>query len=157
MRTAWDVVEVERRIAAPPEMVFPYFTDPERFLRWQGFDADLEPRPGGTFRVTVTGRSRVVARGVFVEIDPPRRIVFTWGWEQLDGLPDGMKGLDPGESTVEVTFAPDGEGTIVRLRHSGLSTDPERRIHGDGWATAMDRLVIAAAGGDPGADPLADL
>ena len=152
-----NMIEVERRIEARPETVFAYFTDPERFIRWQGFDAELDPRPGGTFRVTVTGRSRVVARGEYVEVDPPKRIVFTWGWEQIDGLPDGMAGLLPGTSTVEVTLAPEGKGTILRLRQSGLRTDPERAIHMQGWEQTLKRLVIVAEGGDPGPDPMADL
>ncbi len=155
--SAEDVIEVRRRIAARPETVFEYFVDPERFLLWQGFDAELDPRPGGLFRVTVTGRSRVVARGEYLEVDPPSRIVFTWGWEQIDGLPEGMGGLLPGTSTVEVTLEAEGDATILRLRQSGLRTDPEREIHLRGWDQTLDRLVIAASGGDPGPDPLAEL
>jgi uncharacterized protein YndB with AHSA1/START domain len=157
VKTAHDVVELERRIAARPETVFTYFTDPVRFCQWQGVDAELDPRPGGTFRLTVTGRSRVVARGEYVEVDPPHRVVFTWGWEQVDGLPDGMRGLMPGTSTVEVELTPEGDGTVLRLRHSGLPTDPEQKIHTEGWTATLDRLAVAAAGGDPGPDPFADL
>ncbi|MGH2684911.1 MAG: SRPBCC family protein [Actinomycetota bacterium] len=155
--SAEDVVELERRIVAPPETVFSYFTDPERFCRWQGVDAELDPRPGGTFRLTVTGRSRVVARGEYVEVDPPRRVVFTWGWDQIDGLPGGMAGLMPGTSTVEVDLVADGDTTILRLRHSGLPAEAEQRVHTEGWALTLDRLVIVAAGGDPGPDPFVDL
>ena len=154
---AEDEIEVERRIEARPETVFAYFIDPERFLKWQGVDAELDPEPGGLFRVTVTGRSRVVARGEYVEVDPPKRVVFTWGWEQIEGLPDGMDGLLPGTSTVEVTLEPAGEGTILRLRQSGLRTDPEKKVHIEGWGTVLDRLTIVAAGGDPGPYPLAEL
>ena len=155
--SAEDTIEVERRIAAAPETVFAYFTDPERFCMWQGVDAELDPRPGGLFRVTVTGRSRVVERGEYVEVEPPNRIVFTWGWEQIDGLPDGMGGLLPGTSTVEVDLFAEGDGTILRLRQSGLRTDPERNIHIRGWEQTLDRLVKVAVGEDPGPDPLADL
>ena len=154
--SATDVVEIERRIAARPETVFRYFTDPELFLRWQGVDAELDPRPGGTFRVTVTGRSRVVASGAYVEVDPPRRVVFTWGWEQIDGLPDGMRGLEPGSSTVEVDLAPEGDGTLLRLRHSGLPAAAMQAVHSEGWGLTLARLAVAAAGGDPGPSPLHD-
>lgn len=157
MRTTEETIEVERRIAARPETIFAYFTDPERFCLWQGVDAELDPRPGGLFRVTVTGRSRVVARGEYVEVDPPSRIVFTWGWEQIDGLPEGMEGLLPGRSTVVVELEADGEDTILRLRQSGLRTDPERSIHIRGWEQTLDRLVIVAEGGDPGPDPMREL
>ncbi|MGH2711049.1 MAG: SRPBCC family protein [Actinomycetota bacterium] len=154
--SAQDAIEVERRIAARPETVFSYFTDPLKFNAWQGVDAELDPQPGGLFRVTVTGRSRVVARGEYVEVDPPRRIVFTWGWEQINGLPDGF-GVLPGTSTVEVDLVADGDATILKLRHSGLRTDPERAIHMQGWGQTLDRLVVVAQGGDPGPDPLEDL
>jgi uncharacterized protein YndB with AHSA1/START domain len=157
MKTEEGVIELERRIAARPETVFSFFTDPERFIRWQGVEAKLDARPGGMFRLTVTGRSRVVASGEYLEVDPPRRVVFTWGWEQIDGLPEGMAGLEPGTSTVEVVLAPEGDGTILRLRHSGLPTEANMAIHGQGWDSTLDRLAIAAAGGDPGPDPLAEM
>jgi uncharacterized protein YndB with AHSA1/START domain len=44
-------LEVEMRIDAPPEVVFAYFTDPEKYRRWKGVRAELDPRPGGGFRV----------------------------------------------------------------------------------------------------------
>lgn len=153
---AEDVVEIERRIAARPEIVFSYFTDPERFRQWQGFGAEIDPRPGGIFRVTQTGRSKVVARGEYVEVEPPKRLVFTWGWEQVDGLPEGINGLLPGATTVEVELVPDGDGTILRLRHSGLTTDHARNVHMVGWDMSLARLIVAAAGGDPGPHPLAE-
>jgi uncharacterized protein YndB with AHSA1/START domain len=154
--TTEGTIEIERRIAARPETVFSYFTDPRRFVEWQGFDAELDPRPGGVFRVTATGRSRVVARGEFLEVDPPNRVVFTWGWEQVEGLPAGMAGLDPGSSTVEVVLVADGDGTLVRLRHSGLPDEAEREVHTYGWDMSLSRLAIAAPGGDPGPHPFAD-
>src|SRR6266511_3381275 len=70
------VIEVERRIAARPETVFSYFTDPERYRLWQGIDAELDPRPGGVFRVRMRRHARTIASGVFVEVEPPVRLVF---------------------------------------------------------------------------------
>lgn len=150
-----DVIELERRIAARPETVFAYFTDPERFVRWQGMDAELDPRPGGIFRVTQSGRSRVVARGEFVEVEPPKRLVFTWGWEQREGLPEGFV-VSPGASTVEVDLVPDGEGTILHLRHTGLGTAPAREVHSVGWNLTLERLIAAAEGDEPGPNPFAN-
>ncbi|HEV3474674.1 MAG TPA: SRPBCC domain-containing protein [Actinomycetota bacterium] len=150
-------IEVERRIAARPETVFSYFTDPERFVRWQGVDAELDPRPGGLFRVTVSGKSHLAVRGEYVEVNPPTRLVFTWGWEPSDGLPKGLFGLNPGTSTVEVDLVPDGQDTILRLRHSGLPTDANRKAHTDAWAVTLKRLGICATGGDPGPNPFEDL
>jgi len=143
------VIEVERRIAAPPEVVFSYFTDAERYRIWQGVEAELDPRPGGVFRVRMTNRSRYFASGAFEEVDPPRRLVFTWGFEGVDGLP-------PGTTTVEVLLEPDGDGTLLRLRHSGLMNETMCLFHGWGWGVTLDRLLVAAEGGDPGPYPHAD-
>ncbi|MGH2491721.1 MAG: SRPBCC family protein [Candidatus Limnocylindria bacterium] len=150
------VITLERRIAAPPETVFTYFTDPERYRQWQGCDAELDARPGGVFRVTVSGHTRTVASGIFLEVEPPSRVVFTWGWEQLSWMPPGMR-LDPGISTVEVTFDADGEGTRLTMRHGGLPSEPACRFHNWGWDVSLDRLAAVACGSDPGADPFADL
>jgi len=73
-----DAGELEVRIQARPETVFEFFVDPEKMKRWKGTEAELDPRPGGTYRVSgIAGGATVV--GEFVEIDPPRRLVFTWG------------------------------------------------------------------------------
>jgi uncharacterized protein YndB with AHSA1/START domain len=138
-----DTIVVEVRVDAPPETVFAFFVDPERLLRWMGLDAALDPRPGGIFRVDVNGRD--VAEGEFVEVVPHERVVFTWGWR------GGANGLPPGASTVEVTLAPEGAGTLVRLRHGGLGA--AGGTYREGWEHYLPRLAIAAAGGDPGADP----
>ncbi|MBV9041339.1 MAG: SRPBCC domain-containing protein [Acidimicrobiia bacterium] len=151
------VVEVERRIAAPPEIVFSYFTDPDRYRIWQGVDADLDPRPGGLFRVRMTGRSRHIATGEYVEVDPPTRIVFTWGWEPDPSLLDEQVDVAPGTSTVEVTLVPDGDATILRLRHSGLPTERTCIFHNWGWDSTIERLLVAVAGGDPGPGPFPDI
>jgi uncharacterized protein YndB with AHSA1/START domain len=138
-----DVVR-EVRIAARPETIFPFFTDPEKMVLWKGVQATLDPRPGGIYRVDVTGRD--IARGEYLEVVPYSRVVFTWGWEGA-GHP-----VPPGASTVEVSLIPDGDGTLVRLRHSGL-TPEQGAQHVEGWEHYLARLVIAAAGGDPGKDP----
>ena len=106
------VVEREIRIAAQPEVVFNYFIDPEKLVQWEGVEATLDPRPGGTYRVNVTGRE--VARGEYREIVPYSRIVISWGWEG-EGHP-----IPPGSSTVEFSLTPNGDGTILRLVHRDL-------------------------------------
>lgn len=140
-----EATENEVRIAAAPETVFGFFTEPEKMIRWKGTSAELDPRPGGVYRVDVSGRD--IAVGEYVEIDPPRRVVFTWGWEGNEQVP-------PGSSTVEVTLEPDGDGTIVRLVHRGLPVG-EGTGHAEGWEHFLPRLAVAATGGDPGPDPWA--
>lgn len=140
-------VEVETRIAASPEIVFEFLTDPDKMIQWMGRAADLDPRPGGRFRCDINGRD--VASGEYVELDPPRRAVFTWGWEAADSL------TAPGSSTVEVVLEADGDGTRLRLAHRDLPSAEVAEKHRLGWQHYADRLATAAAGGDPGADPWA--
>jgi uncharacterized protein YndB with AHSA1/START domain len=147
MQPAQDSVVKEVRINARPETIFPFFTDPAFMVRWKGVSAELDPRPGGVYRVNVTGQN--IASGRYVEIVPHTRVVFTWGWE------DDHHAVPPGASMVEVTLIPDGDGaTIVRLRHSGLASQELRDQHATGWTHYLDRLAIAAVGKDPGPDPL---
>jgi uncharacterized protein YndB with AHSA1/START domain len=135
-------VAVETRVNARPEVVFEFFVDPEKYRRWKGNDAQLDATPGGLYRVTMTAG---VVRGEYVELDPPRRVVFTWGWE-------GDPSLPPGSTTVEIDLVPDGDDTIVRLRHHGFPDAETTATHAGGWKHYWPRLAIAAAGGDPGPD-----
>ena len=144
-----DAVEREVRIAARPETVFEFFTDPEKMIRWKGRRAELDARPGGTYRVEINDQA--VALGEYVEVDPPGRIVFTWGWEgQKSG--QGEHAVPPGSSRVEIRLEPLGDGTLVRLRHLDLPAEA-REIHGQGWDLYLGRLTAAVSGDDPGADP----
>ena len=145
-KTDSEVLERVVRIAASPATIFPFFTDPEKMVRWKGITAELDPRPGGIYRVNVTGRD--IARGEYVEVVPNQRIVFTWGWEG-EGSP-----VPPGSTTVEITLTPDGDHTILRLRHLGLPAEA-RAEHAEGWDHFISRLVIASEGRDPGPDPWA--
>ena len=132
-----DVVEQQVRIAARPETVFPFFTDPEKMTMWKGTWANLDPRPGGMYRVNVTGTA--IARGEYLEVSPVTRVVFTWGWEGKDSA------VPPGSSTVEVTLTPDGDGTVVRLLHRGLSAEAAAE-HRQGWTHYLGRLTETSEG-----------
>ena len=140
-----QMIERELRIDANPETVFEFFTNPEKMVRWKGRAATLDPRPGGVYRIEMNAET--IVAGEYVEVDPPHRVVFTWGWE------GGYASTPPGSSTVEITLTPDGDGTLVRLVHSGLPNAESVAAHADGWDMYLGRLSIAAAGGDPGPDP----
>jgi uncharacterized protein YndB with AHSA1/START domain len=142
-----SVVEREIKIDARPETVFAYLVDGDKMPLWMGVEAELDPRPGGIYRMKVN--DNWTARGEFVEVDSPRRVVFTWGWER-----EGA-GVAPGASTVEITLEDQGDGTLLRLVHRDLPED-SRAPHAHGWDTYLGRLAIRALGGDPGRDPNAD-
>ncbi len=131
------VIERELRIAATPETVFAFWTEPDKMAKWMGRNVQLDPTPGGEYRIDYNGSD--IARGTFVELEPPLRIVLTWGWE-APGDP-----TPPGASTVEVTLIPDGDGTILRLRHSGLIAEAVTG-HAVGWDQFLPGLAEAAAG-----------
>ena len=136
-------IQKEIFIKAPPETVFSYLTDPSRMSQWMGVSHELEARPGGAYVVNITGEN--VARGTYTEIDPPRRVVHTWGWDHGDMAP-------PGSTQVAWDLKSEAGGTRLVMTHSELP-DPVMERHEHGWEHFLERLEKAAAGIDPGADP----
>lgn len=143
---ALNIVERHIHISAQPETVFPYLTDLDRVVLWMGSTAILDPKPGGIYQVRISAQD--VMRGNFLEVDPPNRVSFTFGWEG-EGSP-----VPPGSTTVEITLEAVEGGTLVRLRHSDL---PEGQVeqHAMGWEHYFGRLQTVLQGGDPGPDPFA--
>jgi uncharacterized protein YndB with AHSA1/START domain len=126
-----DPVEVEQLIAAKPATVFSYLVDPAKFVTWMGVGAELDPRPGGKFRIDADGGN--IATGEYLEVDPPHRLVMTWGWERDDTVL-------PGSTRVEITLTAEGAGTKLRLRHLGLPSDTARETHHGGWMLYTGKL-----------------
>jgi uncharacterized protein YndB with AHSA1/START domain len=149
--TTETALERELAIDASPETVWDFLVDPDKAVRWMGQNAAFEPRPGGLYRVEVLPGNTAV--GEFVELDPPRRLVFTWGWE-----PGGVDTKVPsGTSTVEIELEPSGVGgTVLRFRHHGLPDEGAAQSHAHGWDHYLERLAVAARGADPGRDPWLD-
>lgn len=137
-------IEMEVRIKAKPETIFQLLTDPKKYHKWKGNRAEIDPRPGGIYRVIFNERD--VAKGEYVEVVPNKRVVFTWGWEAADNP------IRPGSSRVEIDLIPQGSETLVKLRHTGLP-EPAMAPHKEGWTMYLNRLAVAATGGDPGLDP----
>ena len=139
----------EIQIAAHPETVWQFLVQPEKATRWMGQAAALDPRPGGEYRVQVISGN--VAVGEFVEVDPPHRLVWTWGWEEHAASP-----VPPGSTRIEVELEPDGDGTLLRFTHSGFAEIEDTQKHTVGWDHYLPRLATAASGGDPGRDTWLD-
>jgi uncharacterized protein YndB with AHSA1/START domain len=133
----------EIMIDATPDTIWPYLTDASKHVEWEGTQAEIDPRPGGVYRVLVAGEYQ--GAGEYVEVVPKERLVFTFGWEQ-EGNP-----ITPGSTTVEISLHPEGDKTRVRLAHRGLPADAVRD-HIGGWDRYLDRLATRATGGDPGPD-----
>ena len=141
-----DSVVITERVAASPEAVFDFLVGPDKLVRWLGSSVDIEPEPGGKFLVSIGDN---VATGSYVRVDPPKQVVFTWGWEDSADVP-------PGSSTVTISLTPDDDHTIVELRHAGLPGGGDDEHH-KGWTFILPRLAAVVDGRDPGPElPHAD-
>jgi uncharacterized protein YndB with AHSA1/START domain len=148
VETTAETTTIERvvEIAASPETVWQFLVDPDKAILWMGQTASFDPRPGGLYRVEVIPGDTAV--GEFVELDPPRRLVHTFGWQTGRATK-----VPAGSTTVEIELAPNGNGTTLRFSHRGLPSAEAAEQHAHGWDHYLERLVIAAPGGDPGPDP----
>lgn len=130
---------LERRLDAPPALVYAAWTQPERLARWFGPDggpvkmAKLDVRVGGRFHVrfqTEDGEEHNVG-GEYREVVPNERLVFTWAWFSTPER----------ESLVEVTIRPDGDGALLRLHHSRFFDEAAATGHRRGWTGSLDKLA----------------
>jgi uncharacterized protein YndB with AHSA1/START domain len=130
------MVEIRRRLAAPVPEVFKWWTDADRLRQWMSpigtVEADVDLRVGGALRIVMRGEGTVIEHfGEFLEIEPPRRLVFTWV--------SPFTGSEP--SLVTVELEPDGAmATQLRIIHANL---PESiaTSHREGWGAMLDRLA----------------
>ncbi len=134
-------------INAEPATVWKFMSDQARFLSWMtsvpGMPAPsgsmFEPKPGGVLRILFPNGG--AAKGSVVEIDPPRKLVFTWGYD-----PDVAKtGLGPGSSRVELTIRAVDGGTLVTLTHTGPMSEELAKGHEQGWRHSLSQLALQSA------------
>jgi uncharacterized protein YndB with AHSA1/START domain len=133
-----DGLGYELRIDAPPEVVWRFWVEPERMVRWMGAVATLEPRAGGMFRIDY-GQGDTIA-GEYLELDEPRRLTLRWAWETDDPVEATASRVE-----IELDAIDGGEATLLRLRHLEL-TGPGQLSHDEGWRYFLPRLVEAVAG-----------
>jgi len=136
-------VTCEILIEADPSTVYELLTDTGLTHHWFGSDVELDPRPGGIYKV-LAGATHP-ALGEFVEVVPDQKVKFTFGWDEPNHP------IPAGSTMVEITLVPEGERTRVRLVHSGLPDDAVGD-HTNGWHHYLGRLQVLGAGGDPGPD-----
>jgi uncharacterized protein YndB with AHSA1/START domain len=141
-----------RTLDAPRETVFAAWTDPAQFAKWMGPGtisaeiAALDARVGGAYRIVMHGTpapgGKSIVTGVYREVEPPSRLVFTWAWE--DDLLTHHKGH---ESLVTVTLRAVGSRTELTLRHERLESATSRDSHQGGWIGCLDKLANYLKGG----------
>jgi uncharacterized protein YndB with AHSA1/START domain len=138
-------LEMSHRFAAPRERVFEAWTNPQVLRRWwaaaPGWDtprAEVDAQEGGRYRLSMrtdTGEVHTV-RGEYTEVRPPERLAYTWSWEE--GPEPAMAGSE--NTLVVVEFLEDGDGTLVRLTHSGFADERIREMHVHGWGAVLANL-----------------
>jgi uncharacterized protein YndB with AHSA1/START domain len=124
-----EAVAASVRIGATPDVVFPYLTDASLIVQWIGDWAELDPVPGGVFALNIESS---LARGTFLVIEPPHRVVFSWG-------SPGSETMPAGSTTVEITLTEDGGETVVELLHRGLPVG-KHEPHLHGWTRFLGQL-----------------
>jgi uncharacterized protein YndB with AHSA1/START domain len=136
-----QTLTMERTFAAPAERVFEAFTSEEVMRRWFHAGPDWET-PEASVDLSVGGRVRVVMRnphedvrygggGVYTEIDPPRRLAFTWIWD------DDRNQV---EQLIEIDFTETDGRTTMRFVHRDLWDEEAVASHEGGWTRAFDNL-----------------
>jgi uncharacterized protein YndB with AHSA1/START domain len=142
---------LERTFAAPAERVFEAFTNEEVMRRWWHVrphwdtpEARVDLRVGGEVRVRMYDPDKDTiygGRGSYTEIDPPRRLAFTWVWD------DVRENDQPVETKIEIDFTETEGATKVRFTHRDLWAEEAVSDHEDGWSGCLDNLALVLESG----------
>jgi uncharacterized protein YndB with AHSA1/START domain len=128
-------VEIRRLLPASPEEVFRWWTQADLLAQWMSpvgsVEAVVDLRVGGRFRIVMSGGGMTIDHsGEYLEVDPPKRVVFTWVSPYTGARP----------SVVTVELVPAAGGTELFLSHRRLPIDAAES-HQGGWGSMLDRLV----------------
>jgi uncharacterized protein YndB with AHSA1/START domain len=133
---------LERLIPSPPEVLFALFVEPAQLLRWwapDGYEPSidaLDASPGGRWR-TILRRpdgGAIATSGVYRVVEPPRRLAFSWAWEDQSGA----RGH---ETEVMVSFERVPGGTRLVLVQQRFDSRSARDNHIRGWSASFDRIA----------------
>lgn len=136
---------ITRRLRARPEKVFAAWTRAEQLAQWFGppnmkagtLKAELDVRVGGRYRLSFTGDDGEYfeAGGVYREVVPDERLVFTWAWHSTPER----------ESLVTISLKPDSAGTLMVFNHAQFFDETARDNHQRGWSSFFDKLEAFVA------------
>src|SRR6266851_6734382 len=128
-----DVVVAEISIAAPRERVFQAITDPQQAVLWWGQDGkyrlsefQMDVRVGGKWSCSGSSVNMgdITIQGEFLDIDPPRRLAYTW-----------ISSWMPVSTKVFWELEAQGTGTMLKLTHTGFAGEANQaKGHSLGWS-----------------------
>ncbi|MFW5943489.1 MAG: SRPBCC family protein [Chloroflexota bacterium] len=133
-------LQLERILPVPPGRVFEAWTMPEAIKFWFAGagtvidEVQVDLRVGGRYTIRYQDASggETVVTGKYLQIEPPRRLVFSWTMKSGQLIVD--------ENIVTVEFRDLGNRTQVQLTHEPFP-DPEiRRLHAQGWDVCLTAL-----------------
>ncbi|MET3920317.1 SRPBCC domain-containing protein [Arthrobacter sp. UYEF20] len=134
------LLELNPVFSAPPERIFALLTEPDGLASWwgpHGFtlpEARLDLTVGGRYRFTMkpADGDPFHLSGRFLEITPPRRLAYTFNWEEPT----------PDDRETTATFTLDAEGSVTRvaLWHGLFATEERLALHRDGWSESFQKL-----------------
>lgn len=149
-------LRITKTIAAPRDLVFKAWTEPERLKQWWGVEAsfstpiaEVDLRTGGRYRLGMLAPGETapyVVGGVFHEVRTPEKLVYTWKWEHSDGSVQDPTGDtshtgDMQEMLITVEFLDLGGSTEVVVTHENLADQNSKDQHGHGWAGCLTQLA----------------
>lgn len=137
------IVQIRRRLKAGADEIFDLWTKPGLMVRWMSpfpgpvdCKASCDLRPGGAFSLVMTSGELIrEVSGAYVEVDPPRKLVFTW----IGPLTSNVNTL------VTVELNPLGDETELVLTHERLPTSAIIEGHTKGWGNILDHLAGAVS------------
>lgn len=137
---AGSTLHLEKVFRAPREDVFAACVEPQRLAEWWGpkgftvLGIEIHLREGGTYRITMQPPDGAAFNlsGEFSEVEPARRLVYTFAWEEPD--PDDQ------ETVVTLSFLDDDEGTRLVLDQGPFATEARHTLHETGWTETLERL-----------------
>ncbi|QCR18090.1 SRPBCC family protein [Agrococcus sp. SGAir0287] len=143
-RMADGVLQVEQRVAAPVETVWRAVAT-EQGLRtwwwrhWRDTTIDADVRPGGALRIAAPDAGISLTGEVLVVDADAHHLAATWVWSDADGT--------SADEAFDVALAPDGDGTLVTVRHSGpWADDAPAAAYRQGWTFVLGELAEVVGG-----------
>jgi uncharacterized protein YndB with AHSA1/START domain len=135
-------LKLSRLVKAPRERVFAAWTNPKEIVKWMGCEpgqclsAKIDLRVGGEYQLRMKSMDsgEITVHGVYREIKPPARVVFTWTGTNCTAAMEGMS------TVVTVDLVEKANGTEVQLTHTGFPTEDVRDRHNYGWSASLESL-----------------